>query len=245
MLNGRLPNLAKGGVCAWRLPQDESGPGTARALLHQTMAGLGLERDIIEDGKLAVSETATNALRHGRPTWNGRPPAPPELWIWARTYPSPQLVVSIFDSARNALPHASGADLLDEYGKGLSLLSEFTAEWGAAPTRSRLAQNCPQGKTVWFALPLPTTWPGLDLRIHPGTAAQSLLLTLRQRGFSGKRSSDERGISVLEFPGLNIWIHSQHFCWQANPVRHVRHPFIDLQEAAEQAVRHLDAMPHS
>ncbi|MGH8966409.1 MAG: ATP-binding protein, partial [Actinomycetes bacterium] len=159
--------LTPGGVCAWRLPGDEHGPGVARRLLEQTMVGLGLGRDVIQDGKLAVSEIATNALRHGGPAPGDRPSTPPELWVWARTVPAPQLVVSVFDGARTALPQPSGAGALDEHGKGLGLVSEFTAAWGCALTRSRVADPVVQGKAVWFALPLPGDWPGRTLKVHP------------------------------------------------------------------------------
>ncbi|MEU6749402.1 ATP-binding protein [Spirillospora sp. NPDC046719] len=233
-------DLAVGGVCAWRLPSDETGPAAARSFLQRTLDGLGVERDVVEDGKLAVSETATNALRYGHPGPHDRPHAPPELWVWARTVPSPQLIVSVFDCARTSLPHASGADLLDERGKGLAILEEFTAGWGCALTRSRVAERAVPGKAVWFALPLPLGWPGRTVRVHPGTAAQCLLLNVTRRGFRGTRCSDERGVSVVVLTGLNVWVHHRHFCWWASETRYVRRPLIDLQEA-EQVVRHLDA----
>jgi hypothetical protein len=241
MRDGRTANLAVGGACAWRLPSDETGPAAARSFLQRTLGGLGLDRDVIEDGRLAVSETATNALRYGHPGPHDRPHAPPELWVWARTVPSPQLVVSVFDCARTSLPHASGADLLDEHGKGLAILEEFTAGWGCALTRSRVAERAVPGKAVWFALPLPRDWPGRTVQVHPGTAAQCLLLCVERRGFRGTRSSDERGTSVVRLPGLNVWVHCRHFCWWASATRYVRRPLIDLQETAEQVVRRLDA----
>lgn len=200
----------------------------ARSLLQRTMAGLGLGRDVIEDGKLAVSEAATNALRHARQPSADHAPVPPELWVWARTVPAPQLVVSVFDHARTALPHASGAGLLDEYGKGLALLREFTADWGTAPSRSRLSERPLPGKTVWFALPLPATWPDRTLTVSPQTATRCLLHALTSRGISGRHSSDERGISLLELPGLNVWVHPDHFCWQVDRRHYVQHPLIDL-----------------
>ncbi|WP_433227368.1 ATP-binding protein [Actinomadura formosensis] len=234
--------LVAGGVGIWQLPRGETGPGAARRLLHEAMAGLGVDRDVIEDGKLAVSETATNALRHGR-TPDGRPPVAPELWIWARTVPAPQLIVSVFDGARTDLPHRSGAGLLDEHGKGLGLLGEFTAAWGCALTRSRVTETPLPGKAVWFALPLPDDWPGRTLKVHPGTAAQCLLSAVTRRGFPGMRTSDERGMSVVVLPGLNVWVYPQHFCWREGPGRYLRRPHVDLQETTELIVRHLDAIP--
>ena len=155
------------------------------------MAELRLDRDVIEDGKLAVSETATNALRHAGPTRPDWPPTDPELWIWARTVPSPQLIVSVFDRARMSGPRASGAGLLDQHGKGLKLVAEVTAAWGSVPTRSRVNTVPVCGKAVWFALPLPRDWPGLHYRVQAATAAHHLLLNLTGRGFEGTHGTDD------------------------------------------------------
>ncbi|RFS87339.1 hypothetical protein D0T12_03650 [Actinomadura spongiicola] len=208
----------------------------ARRLLQQVMEELRLGRDVIEDGKLAVSEVATNALRYaGQAT-------PPELWIWARIVPSPQLVVSVFDGDRAAVPVASDGEPLDEFGKGLQLVREVTADWGTAPTRSRTAvPTC--GKAVWFALPLPEDWPGLHYRVHPGAAAYHLLGNLVRRGFEGRHSPGQNGMSVLVFPGLNVWVHRRDFCGWSTPRCYVRRPLIDLQETTELLVRHLDPAP--
>ncbi len=236
--------LVTGGLCAWRLPGDESGPAAARRLVRQTMCELQLGRDVIEDGELAVSETATNALRHAGCAQGDRPPPPlPELWIWARTVPSPQLIVSVFDGARTATPHTSGGGLLDEHGKGLELVREVTADWGSAPTRSRVDTTSVPGKAVWFALPLPCDWPGLHYRVHPGPAAHHLLLNLTRRGFEGRRSTTGDGLSVLVLTGLNVWVHRRTFCWWTTPHRYLRRPLIDLQETTELLVRHLDTTP--
>ncbi|NEA22705.1 ATP-binding protein [Actinomadura bangladeshensis] len=235
--------LVTGGLCAWRLPGDDSGPATARRLVRQTMTELRLDPDVIEDGKLAVSETATNALRHARCAQGDRPPTPPELWIWARTVPSPQLIVSVFDGARTTTPHTSGAGLLDEHGKGLELVRQVTAAWGSNPTRSRVDTASVPGKTVWFALPLPHDWPGQHYRVHPGTAAHHLLLNLTHRGFQGTRNTTDDGLSVLVLSTLNVWVHRRTFCWWSTPHRYLRRPLIDLQETTELLIHHLDTTP--
>lgn len=241
MSNSRPPDLAAGGACAWQLPPDESGPAMARSLLAATMTALGLDHEVIEDGKLAVSETSTNALRHGRPKPHPSQVVPPELAIWARTVPAPQLVVSVFDSTRVELPRTSGAELLDDHGKGLDLLSAFTAEWGSHLTRSRLAIPGIRGKAVWFALPLPTSWPGQRPAIPPARAAHALQLTLKARGIEGTCRSDDKGISVLELPHVNVWIGPKTFSWQDSPGRHVQHPLLDLQETAEHLIYRIEA----
>ncbi|TDD65981.1 ATP-binding protein, partial [Actinomadura darangshiensis] len=228
-------------ACAWRLPGDEGGPAVARRLVQETMSRLGLGRDLIEDGKLAVSETATNAFRHGRAPGD-RSTVTPELWVWARTVPSPQLVVSVFDGARTAVPREGRAGLLDEGGKGLELVRAITADWGSAATRSRVHTGAVPGKAVWFALPLGREWPGVRHTVHPGTAAQCLLLSVTRRGFVGTRNTGRDGLSVVMLPGLNVWVHPEHFCWRDGPRRYLRRPLIDLQETTEHVVRYLDSL---
>src|SRR5690606_32119076 len=109
---GHAFDISRGGMCAWRLPVDESCASVARSLLSMTMTTLGLERDTSDDAVLAVSELATNALTH-----SGAATAP-ELWVWARATPKPQLVISIFDACRSSWPTTTAGDLLDDHGRG-------------------------------------------------------------------------------------------------------------------------------
>ncbi|MEU4827069.1 hypothetical protein AB0H37_34795 [Actinomadura sp. NPDC023710] len=117
MLTGEPTGIAAGGACAFPLPSDASTASQARSLLAATMHPLGFASDQIEDGELAVSELATNAYTYassaGRLTAAGQ-----ELWVWARTCPTPELVVSVFDAQRETWPIIRDAELLDEHGKG-------------------------------------------------------------------------------------------------------------------------------
>lgn len=237
-------SLVTGGAHAWRLPPDERGPAMARSLLAQAMVALGLDREVIEDGRLAVSEIATNALRHARPAPGAAPVVPPELWVWARTVPAPQLVVSVFDGARSLPPRPGRGGLLEESGKGLALVAEVAADWGYGPSRSLLADPPVPGKAVWFALPLPPDWPGRTVTVHPDAAARCLMRVLARRGLHG-RHSGTGALSVLELPGLNVWVLPGCFSWQPRPDRLIRHPLIDLQETAERIIRHLDGSSSS
>src|SRR5690606_40948107 len=63
---GHAADIARGGMCAWKLPADKSCASVARSLLSMTMTTLGLERDTSDDAVLAVSELATNALTQDR-----------------------------------------------------------------------------------------------------------------------------------------------------------------------------------
>lgn len=241
-MNDKPPDLAHGGAYAWQLPLDASGPPMARSLLEAAMTALGLEREVIEDGMLAVSETSTNAFQHGRPEPGLGPLVPPELWIWARTQPVPQLVVSVFDTARVDLPRTSGADLLDDHGKGLDLLGAFTAEWRSQLSRSRLATPTVRGKAVRFCLPLPVVWPGRRMVIPPAQAVGALFHSLAARGIEGSLHSDDKGISMLELPGLNVWVCPTGFSWNEGADSPAHHPLTDLQETAEALVEHMERL---
>jgi len=231
---GHLPNLAASGLYAWRLPLDEAGPALARSLLADAMTSLALDRDLIHDGQVAVSETVTNAHQHA-------PGAPVELWIHARTGTAPQLVVSVFDSAPDALPQIADADPLAEGGRGLNILTALTAGWDCRRSRSRMAQPAVPGKAVRFYLPLPPHWPGRPSLIAPAKAAHALLVCLDSRGIHDTRRSDDKGISVVELPGINVWVRPRHFSWLGPTERYVQHPLVDLHEAADALIEDLTA----
>lgn len=197
------------------------------------MHRLGFGTDPTEDAKLAVSELATNA--HTHTSSNGHvTTVPPELWIWARNRPDPELVVSVFDAHREIWPAARDADPLDEHGKGLSIVLALSADTGTHLTRSRL--TAATGKCVWFTLALPTSWPPAN-RITPIAAASRLSEALRARGVPTSCRSDDRGISILSIRALNIRVDPKAFSWR-NGGGYIRQPLIDLQETAERLVSH-------
>ncbi|MFF0520719.1 ATP-binding protein [Actinomadura nitritigenes] len=235
MLTGRPADITTGGACAFQLPRDPSAASQARTLIVATMREIGFTTDTIDDAKLAVSELATNAHTHASSRTR------PELWIWARTRPAPELVVSVFDTHRDTWPVAGNADLLDEHGKGLSIVAALAARTGSHFTRSRLTAMT--GKCVWFTLRLPASWPMVG-PIAPKLASDNLLDALRRRGVSATGCSDEAGVSVLTVAALNIWVGPTGFSWRDGRA-YVRQPLIDLQETAERIVsRHETTQLH-
>jgi hypothetical protein len=50
---------------------------------------------------------ATNALNHGLRAGPYDPVVPPELWIWRRITPAPQLVVAVFDALPEREEHTA------------------------------------------------------------------------------------------------------------------------------------------
>jgi hypothetical protein len=204
------------------------------------MSALGLTADLIDSGRLAISEAATNAFTHAVPEPGRGPIVAPELWIYASTWPTPRLVVSVFDGLAAATPHRSGEDLMAESGKGIGIIEAITTSWGCRRSRSRLAGPLVNGKAVWFTLPLPEPWPGRRLHITPPMAAQALHQTLAARGIRATRHDDAR-VSMLELPTVNVWIEPKHYAWQPRPGHQIRHPLLDLQEAADQLIDYLVA----
>lgn len=236
MMSGKPADVTVDGACVARLRPGACGAAEARSLLVSTMRSLGLPRDLIEDGELAVSELATNAHQHAERAGPDQLIIGPELWVWARTCPAPQLVVSVFDADRAALPRISSAGLLEEYGKGLGIVAAVSVRWGSHPSRCRLGDRPVAGKATWFALPLPVCWPGTEQVIALLAAVQELIDALAARGVDARCRSDDKGISVVQVGGLNVWVGPRAFSWRESG-GYVRHPLVDLQEAAEQVVR--------
>ncbi|TDE29993.1 ATP-binding protein [Actinomadura sp. 6K520] len=227
MYIGKATDIPPGGFCAFQLPRDPSCASQARSLLAATMRDLTFPIDSVEDAKLAVSELATNAHTHA--TSMSRP----ELWVWARTCPAPELVVSVFDTHREIWPVSRDTDLLDEHGKGLSIVAALSSEMGTHHTRSRLTTS--RGKCVWFTLPLPTGWPVATHVITPAMAASRLSEVLRARGIPATCRGDDSGAPVISVGALNIWMEANVFSWRTSR-GHVSQPLIDLQEVAERIV---------
>jgi hypothetical protein len=237
MMSGRSRDIQTGGICTWQLPADRSCAPVARSLLQRTMAELGLPSELIEDGELAVSELGTNAYQHAGRSHPVDPIVAAELWVWARTCPVPQLVVSVFDADRAALPRIGSVGLLEEHGKGLSIVAAVSACWGSHPSRCRLGNWLVAGKATWFALSLPACWPGADRIIASSVAARDLIDALAVCGIDARCRSDDKSISVVQVNGLNVWVGPKTFSWQGRNGGYVHHPLVDLQDAAEQIVR--------
>lgn len=254
MTNGDPLGLLNGGACVYRLPADATSAAMARSLLGGVMTALRLGEELIEAGVLAVSELSTNAYRHaphpGRTESARCEPdrserfTLPELWAWVRTEPVPQLVVSVFDAGRDTVPRRGTGAPLDENGRGLAIVEAVASDWGSYLTRSRLAAVPVRGKVTWFTLPLPVRWHAIGRVIAPAVAASRLLAELARRGIDGTRAGDDKGISLIRLPqlrGLNVWVEHKAFAWHGSGPRcYVRHPLLDLQDAAEHLVHTLE-----
>lgn len=247
MTIGHAADIALGGMCAWRLPTDASSASVARSLLNIAMTTLGLDRDTADDAILAASELATNALNHALHAGSGTPIAPPELWVWARVTPKPQLVVSVFDTYRSAWPDTAPRDLLDDHGKGLNIISMLAATWGAHPSRSICSGGTP-GKAVWCAFDLPGPWPNPSTTAPPIPVARHLASALTGRGLADVAHHHGKGVSLVSIPrpsgeDINVWIEPRHLTYSTANQSRVRRPVVELYDVAEDLIRRHEGHP--
>lgn len=103
-------------------------PGRARRLVRQLLTDAD-RADLLDAAELVVSELVTNALLHTASA----------IDVSARV-DADGLLLEVFDESAS-LPAERGHDVLAGTGRGLALVHELTAGWGARRTSS--------GKVVW------------------------------------------------------------------------------------------------
>jgi hypothetical protein len=233
-MSAALRDIRDGGCAVWQLPFDPRSPALARSYFAAVATALGLPKELIDDGAVAVSELVTNTHQHAGRTVAYEPLAPPELWIYPRTHPRPQLVVTVFDTCRDRQPEARHADLLDEHGKGLGIVAAVTADTGVHPSRSRVGAWLAPGKAVWFALDLPQGRPGTHCAITQDQAASQLHGLLSARGLKGLLYADRPGVSLVAVEhGPNVWTEPRGFLLRDICGTPIRRPLADRQDVAE------------
>jgi hypothetical protein len=197
MIRGNPVELAAGGACAMQLSADAGCAVQARKGLASVMRALDFPASSIDDGMLAVSELAANARLHASGHRPGGAAPTFELWLWARSMPRRELVVSVFDDFRGAMPEIRCGGLMNAHGRGLGIVEALALEWGWRWTRSRSADRPVPGKAVWFSVPLPSSWPRPPWCIPPLVAARHLVAGLVRRDVPAARRSDGTGVSVV------------------------------------------------
>jgi anti-sigma regulatory factor (Ser/Thr protein kinase) len=116
------------------LPDGPEGASFARRATARAAELWRLDRELTETALLLVSELTTNAIRHG---------APP-VRLSLRLH-SGRLRVEVADGSP-ALPQLAQPGPGQVGGRGLHIVQQLAARWGAHTSRRRL------GKTVWFEL---------------------------------------------------------------------------------------------
>ena len=149
LLLARTQAVAADRVAVWELPADPRSAAQARAAVAGQLTAWGLD-DQVFPTELAVSELVTNAVRHAA--------APVSL----RLIRDRALICEVSDGSRTT-PHLHHAQLMDEGGRGLYLVSQIADRWGTRYTES--------GKTIWVEQALPVGSPA-----HPAAAREDGLL---------------------------------------------------------------------
>ncbi len=116
------------------LPDGPEGASFARRAMARAADLWRLDREMTETALLLVSELATNAIRHGTP--------PVRL---ALRLDADRLRVEVTDSSP-ALPQVGSPEPDQAGGRGLQIVQELAARWGAQSSPVAI------GKTVWFEM---------------------------------------------------------------------------------------------
>ncbi|WP_314412292.1 ATP-binding SpoIIE family protein phosphatase [Streptomyces kroppenstedtii] len=134
LLLARLNGIEPEDVAEWRIGHDPREAGRARAAVREQLHEWGLD-SVADTAELLVSELVTNAVRHS----HSRP-------VDLRLVRGDTLLCEVADDD-HTLPTLLSAGRLDEFGRGLRVVSTLAHEWGTSRTGS--------GKTVWCELTLP------------------------------------------------------------------------------------------
>lgn len=124
-------------VAVHEVAGDHASVAPARQFLRQTLAGWGIEDDIVDSATLCLSELVTNAVIH----------AQGGCVVRAELLES-VLTVSVRDSGSSGRAHVTSiADPLQVDGRGLRVVEALSRRWGH--------QIDDDGAVVWFAHDLP------------------------------------------------------------------------------------------
>ncbi|EST20706.1 SpoIIE family protein phosphatase [Streptomyces roseochromogenus] len=127
LLMARTRLLGAGQVADWDLATDPAVVADARKEAARQLAEWDLE-ELAFTTELVVSELVTNAIRHA------------EGPIRLRLIRERTLICEVSDGGATA-PHLRHPRALDEGGRGLLLVSQFTQRWGT--------RFVPEGKVIW------------------------------------------------------------------------------------------------
>ncbi|WP_432118791.1 SpoIIE family protein phosphatase [Streptomyces sp. bgisy032] len=129
LLLARMIGYRKEDTATWRLPARTDAPARARAHVSALLGRWRTRNDTRDNVLLLVSELVTNAVRHA---------AGP---ITVRLIRSGAGVLCEVGDAGNGRPRLKRAGLLDDGGRGLSIVHRLTSRWGVRWTDT--------GKVVW------------------------------------------------------------------------------------------------
>lgn len=262
--DGLGDGMLTGGL-SWRLPDDASCAGTARAHIRQALADLQMPGELVHDAALAVSELATNAWLHAleaKPLSAAARPgaAAPELWVYRRgAPPDAELVCGVFDTRRDAWPQArpdsfallaEDTQLADPQldailassagnGHGLGIVAALSGTAGWHRTRSRSGAHQP-GKVIWFTVRIPDSSVAAQpppVRLTPAQAARTLTALLTARGIPGTGHHQDTTQSAVSITAsLTVRCQDGAFQWRSRGSLE-RRAYFDLADTVEHLIR--------
>ncbi|MFB8119200.1 MULTISPECIES: ATP-binding protein [unclassified Streptomyces] len=130
-----------------QLPQDPRGPGIARSTLRTVLLVHGM-RDLVDTAELLASELVTNAYRHSSGPYSLRLRGAGRNRVRVGVWDSNPEIPDPFGGGAVGTPCA-----LSERGRGLLLVRECAASWGAYPIRGGLPGQ--GGKVLWVECAAP------------------------------------------------------------------------------------------
>ena len=129
LLLARMIGYRKEDTATWRLPARGDAPAQARAQVAELLRRWGTRDDTRDTAQLLVSELVTNAVRFA------------EGPITVRLIRTGHGLLCEVGDSGNGRPRLRRGDLLDNGGRGLSIVHRLTTRWGVRWTDT--------GKVVW------------------------------------------------------------------------------------------------
>jgi serine/threonine-protein kinase RsbW len=113
-----------------RVPFAASSVAVARQQLKSWMREQGLPRDVIEDGRVVVSELVGNAVRHAQPLSDGT-----ILVAWGLDRRG--IRISVTDGGSTSRPRTVRASASALSGRGMAIVEALAVDWWSEQSRSR------------------------------------------------------------------------------------------------------------
>lgn len=113
-----------------RVPFAASSVAVARTQLKAWLRAEGFPREVIEDGRVVVSELVANSVRHAKPLADGT-----ILITWGRDRGGVR--ISVTDGGSTSRPRTVQASASAVSGRGMAIVEALAQDWWSEHTRTR------------------------------------------------------------------------------------------------------------
>lgn len=113
-----------------RVPFAASSVAIARRQFQAWMRQEGLPREVVEDGRVVISELVGNSVRHAQPLTDGS-----ILITWAQEPKGIRL--SVTDGGSSSRPRTLHASASAVSGRGMAIVEALAVDWWSEHTRTR------------------------------------------------------------------------------------------------------------